>query len=184
MTARARFSWLARILLTSRQSLARYAAALFVVSQISACVLPIAPEFQDPPASPNYAPRIITTIPPQGSIVTGSASASTTFTATVTDPNLGDRMLHTRWLADFPPQGPNTRTLTLNIDVSNLATGTDVTQTVSCQSLLAPVPEHPITVIVADRPFDDTKTDLTALADPTGFTVQATWFLKLDCTVP
>jgi len=184
MTAKARLSCLARILLTSRQSLARHAVALFVVSQISACVLPIAPEFQDPPASANYAPRIINTIPPQGSIVTGSITGISPFTATVTDPNLGDS-LYVRWLADYPPQGPNTRTLVPDTKMGNSPTGQDVAAAVSCTNVqLAPITEHQITVIVADRPFSTSPTDdKTALMDPVGFTVQANWILKLDCTV-
>src|SRR5207244_709655 len=50
-----------------------------------ACVVPVGPQFQDPPATQNYEPRILAAQPPLGERVTG-----TTFHVTVQDPNVLD----------------------------------------------------------------------------------------------
>src|SRR5882724_1117584 len=97
MTARARALRVARMLLRS--------GSICALLVMSACVLPIAPEFQDPPASENYAPVFIDTIPPAGQVVTASPVAA--FTIIVEDPNVGDD-LFVRWIADFPPLTDNT----------------------------------------------------------------------------
>jgi hypothetical protein len=178
MTALARPARVARMLLRS--------TAIVFVSVMSACVLPIAPEFQDPPAAANFSPVIIDSMPPIGSIV-GPTSTPTTFTISITDPNLGDD-LHVRWIADFPPDTGNTRTLnnpptTVSHRTDGMPINADVSQTPSCNiNSLAKIPQHQIMAIVADRPFDDSPTaDLTKLQGTDGHSVIATWILNLDC---
>src|ERR1022692_3049952 len=60
---------------------------LLLLLPMSACIIPVGPDFQDPPAAPNYAPYIISANPDFFSIV---ATQSPTFEVTVTDPNGGD----------------------------------------------------------------------------------------------
>jgi hypothetical protein len=156
---------------------------ILIAIPMSACILPVAPEFQDPPASPNYAPVLVDSKPRAGSIVTGTPE-KTLFTITVLDPNVGDT-LHIRWLADYPLRNGNTRTLAVDQLIANSTTGQDVTFDVNCGYSLAPLDQHQITAIVADRGFQMSQQgDETALVDPAGLSIQATWFLNLSCTPP
>src|SRR5690242_202058 len=90
-TRHARRSPLARLLLkTGVKLLLSFAAA----SSMSACIIPVGPEFQDPPGGPNAAPEIL-----NPNFFTGTAVASTStqdFSFTVSDPN-GDPMWF-RWV--------------------------------------------------------------------------------------
>jgi hypothetical protein len=165
-----------------------------LVSVMSACVLPITPEFQDPPSAANYAPVILSAMPDIGSLVTATnPSAVPTFTIYVQDPNLGDD-LHVRWIADYPPDTANTRFLLKDFFISHSSNGmllnAPSSVTPSCIGDLAKtLPQHQIMAVVADRPFDDslpppnTPVDLTKLSKPEGRKVIATWILNVDCTV-
>jgi hypothetical protein len=160
---------------------------------MSACVLPIAPEFQDPPAAANVAPSFTDVVPPIGMIVDGTPTRVPVFTVSVTDMNLGDN-LHVRFLADFPPFTANTRTLMKDTEIAHRTDGRpilqDVSETPNCTvDSLAKIPQHQIMAIVADRPFDDSPppagmtADLTKLLDPAGDGRKtiATWTLNLEC---
>ncbi|HVU53393.1 MAG TPA: hypothetical protein VHL80_22065 [Polyangia bacterium] len=160
---------------------------------MSACVLPLAPEFQDPPSSANIAPSFTDVVPPIGMIVDGTQDHVPTFTVSVTDMNVGDD-LHVRFLADFPPFTANTRTLMRDTPIAHRSDGRpilqDVSETPDCTlDSLAKIPQHQIMAIVADRPFDDTAPpagmtpDLTKLLDPEGMGKKtiATWTLNLEC---
>lgn len=151
----------------------------------SACVVPIGPQFQDPPAAQNFAPTITDSFPPNGEIV-----MTKNFRVTVSDPNLAD-FLHVRWIADYPPYGPNSRLLAAP-DLPNSATATtplrqETSITVDCLSsnLSLGLMQHQIMVIIADRPFltdDNLPQDrkLTSLPDDAGH-VEAHWTLQLEC---
>ena len=174
-------SWgLARLLLVATRTL-----ILFVtLASMSACALPIGPDFQDPLASTNYYPIIEDSSPPEGTIVFGMQSTSTTFTVTVSDPNIVDS-LYLRWLADFPPSDDNTRFLADQM-IPASQDGSQLHESrsfeVTCQKLAPSIQTHQITVIVADRMFDSSSlAHLDTLVDPLGFTRQATWFLNLEC---
>jgi hypothetical protein len=185
MTASTRERRVARMLLRS--------AGICLVSVMSACVLPIAPEFQDPPAAANFSPVITDSVPPIGMIVDAVPTRVPAFTVSVTDPNLGDN-LHVRWLADFPPDTANTRDMVPDFEIDHRTDGRpilmDSSVTPSCSAHnLAKIPQHQIMAIVADRPFDDSPpppgmaADLTKLLDPDGQgkKVIATWTLNLEC---
>jgi hypothetical protein len=163
-----------------------------LISVMSACVLPIAPEFQDPPSAANFSPIILAAMPDVGSVVTApSISTVPTFTVIVSDPNLGDD-LHVRWIADFPPFNANTRSMIADSVITHSSSGVplngDDSVTPNCKvHNLAKIPQHQIMAVVADRKFDDstpdagTVFDLTKLADADGRKVIATWTLNLDC---
>jgi hypothetical protein len=157
---------------------------------MSACVLPIAPEFQDPPAAANYSPLILDSNPQIGSVVVAANPMMVPpFTVFVSDPNVGDD-LHVRWLADFPPFTMNTRDMVLDDHFTHSSNGvplnamSEVTPSCSAHNL-AKIPQHQIMAVVADRPFDNTQVgpnaDLTKLSDPNGRKVVATWTLTLGC---
>jgi len=74
--------------------------SILTILPITACVVPVAPEFQDPPRGLNYQPYFVTTFPDLETAVT--VGAKQTFTVTVADPNAGDG-LSVRWARDYPP---------------------------------------------------------------------------------
>ncbi len=69
--------------------------AIFTLA--SSCVVPLAPEFQDPPKVPNYPPYFVDSFPFFGVQIT----APETFEVTVADPNPQDT-LYVRWVSDYP----------------------------------------------------------------------------------
>ncbi len=162
----------------------RTAALLALPITMSACVLPIAPEFQDPPASKNYAPVFLNVQPDIGSIVT---VASLPFIATVTDPNVGDD-LRARWIVDYPPYTSDTRTSS-TMTATHTADGTpllhDFRYAPDCiVDNLAKIQRHQVMVVVADRDFATQAQgpiDLTKLQDADGGKVIATWTLDMEC---
>ena len=153
---------------------------------MSACILPLAPEFQDPPASQNFSPIITDSLPPLGSIVTKVGNVTPMFRVTISDPNLGDD-LHVRWLADYPPASSNTRTIQEDLTIPHPVNGQplhqDVSVPVDCAlETLAPIAQHQVEVVVADRPFplQPTGGDLTSVPLP-GLSVVGSWTLILNC---
>jgi hypothetical protein len=152
---------------------------------LSACVIPIGPQFQDPPAAQNFAPTITDSNPVNGAIV-----QTKTFRVTFFDPNLSDD-LHVRWIADYPSYGPNSRLLMapdfLASPTATTAQKLDTSITIDCiaSNLALMLTQHQIMVIIADRPFlmgDNLPLDrkLTALPDDAG-RVEAHWTLNLEC---
>jgi hypothetical protein len=148
----------------------------------SGCVLPIGPEFQDPPAPQNYAPIILEAEPELGRRVT-----TPTFRVTVQDPNPGDD-LFVRFVADYPLLTEDTRPLTTR-PITHRADGRllaeDVTVTATCTAL-ASRSSHQITVIVADRDFLKDAAPPGQLSDPLRLPAAAqrvlgSWTLDLEC---
>jgi hypothetical protein len=182
MTATTRPPLVARMLLRS--------GLICLVSVMSACVLPIAPEFQDPPAEANFSPVIVDTMPELGLTVTGTPDGLTTFNVTVTDQNPGDT-LHVRWIVDYPPfTVANTRVVQEDFPISPSPSGmpqqTTVPQKIGChESTLSALSPHTVMAIVADRPFQPSlpppaPVDLGRL--PTdGLKTVAVWILDLEC---
>jgi len=154
---------------------------------MSACIIPVAPEFQDPAASPNYAPYIQTATPDFGLIVT---PPQLTFSITATDPNLEDD-LHIRWVADYPnpTQVANYRTLVEDQVIPHSINGEPSpipSFTVDCvvDNLAATSDgNHRIEVIVADRAFvTNPPGDQLDKVEPPGLVARAFWFLEqLSC---
>ncbi len=84
---------------------------------MSACIIPVAPNFQDPPSQPDSVPglQVTSQTPAPGTIYTildsSSPSTTPTFYVTVSDPD-PNVTLYYRWIFDYPP----------HTDVSRLAT--------------------------------------------------------------
>jgi hypothetical protein len=153
---------------------------------MSACIIPVAPEFQDPTASPNYAPYIISLSPDFDSIVTNPM-----FSVTFIDPNVDDD-LHVRWLADYPSTTGNYRSLFGDTTYAHSVDGraqqfTDA-RTIDCAlATLVNLPmtsdgQHRIEVIIGDRDFSSGAT-LDAV-DPPGLVARASWILQISCPSP
>jgi hypothetical protein len=139
-----RVSPLARLLLRSAREL-----CLLVLLPMSACIIPVGPDFRDPDGVPNSPPFIISATPTQGSNV----PEGTLFTVTASDNDVGDH-LYFRWVMDFPPLVPSTRFQADEIQPA--ADGTRAIQpksfTFECFNMTSPSP-HRVMVIVSDRPF-------------------------------
>ncbi|HZL16810.1 MAG TPA: hypothetical protein VFG23_03585 [Polyangia bacterium] len=159
-------------------------ALLFVVASMSACIIPVAPEFQDPTASPNYAPYVTSFSPDFDSIVT---SQMPSFSVTFTDPNVGDD-LHVRWLADYPSTTGNYRTLVEDFIYVHSADGqpqqpTD-TRSVDCtvdNLAMTSDGQHRIEAIIADREFAPPSDGKLDGVDPPGLVARAAWILQITC---
>jgi|GEM_PF-1937723 hypothetical protein len=181
MTAAPRPPSVARMLLCISSRTLSICALLLM----SACVLPIGPDFQDPLSSPNYAPYFVDTLPVAGSIVTATDTVPQ-FRVTVQDPNVGDD-LEVRWIADYPPFTENTRViLTTPLPHPGVPQPQDATVTPNCTlDSLAKIPSHQLYVVVADRPFLDPvagkPVDVEALP-PDGRKDSRSWTLNLDCS--
>jgi len=151
---------------------------LTVVSSMSACVVPVAPTFQDPVGDPNVPPSIVSATPPVGTFITSTTLVPQ---VTVTDQNVGDT-LNYRWVIDYPPFTMNTHPLGIGY-IQAPADG--IQQRVSVPLSQAPCAfnptqtgsPHQLEFILADRPFDQTNSMvLDALMENSdGFVVYANW---------
>jgi hypothetical protein len=121
---------------------------------VGGCVIPVGPQFQDPLAAQNYAPRI-TDVKPAGTV-----TSNTHFEVTVTDPNVGDS-LFVRWIANYPDLQASSTTLKDQI-FSPHADGSPLSEQASldvdCDDLASASAEnsvgrHQIRIVVADRAF-------------------------------
>jgi hypothetical protein len=156
---------------------------------MSACVLPVGPEFQDPPGAANASPIIVDSTPDIGMRVTGKSGDTFTFSITVTDPNPGDT-LHVRWVVDYPPfSSANTRVVQPDYPVqpsqSGLPQQTPVSQQIGCLTPLSALPSHQVMAIVADREFlpslpAPAPVDYGRLP-PDGLKAVAVWILDVEC---
>jgi len=173
--------------------IAALAGALTIGTLAAGCVIPIGPDFQDPPASQNYAPYILDSDPTLGAIATATPAADVTFHVTVSDPNAGDN-LTVRWILDYPPYGVNTRPQpdeVLAHDPDGQVHERVVPPfTPDCVlSSLAKIPSHQVMVVISDRGFlpvanpGAASADLTRVPDD-GHRVTGTWTLDVDCTTP
>jgi hypothetical protein len=183
MTAATRAGRMARMVLQPKWLRAAVGSLAFIMS---ACVLPIAPEFQDPPASENYAPIFLNTDPQAGSVVSATPSAVPTFNIVVRDPNVNDD-LEVRWIADYPPFTAATSVM-VTIPVLHSSTGLPEVPAFQPNCVLhhiGPGKTHQLYVVVADRKFElpGTPPDVERL--PEGATSNSrSWILNLDCSVP
>jgi len=145
-----------------------------VTSSMPACIIPVAPDFQDPDGFPNAAPEIVSEMPKAGSMVSATPSMLPLFVIRVIDVN--EDLLNIRWIVDGRPafsQQPQVRGST---DPAM------VMQTIHCYDVDATVSLHPVRVVVADRPFVEGSSDPMAIESP-GKPAHDDWWLTLECPV-
>ena len=154
---------------------------LLLVTALPACIIPLGPDFQDPPAEENLPPQILDPSPAFLSQVNKS-----NFQVTVTDPNATD-VLHIRWFSDYLSNVPDS-TRRLGAAVSTIPPSRDgkqqrttvaISPTCSADRIAPGISLHTIVVMVADHDFADSP-DLTLLDDGS-HAVTAGWLLDLDC---
>ena len=126
------------------------------------CVVPLAPDFEDPPALPNYPPYFLNSEPGAQLAVT----APKVFTVTVVDPNPQD-VLYARWVSDYPPFTQFLSKIVLSADaiapnqpgggtalMSYFTGGEPGSLKQMCADFIpSPNPTHSLALIVSDRPF-------------------------------
>ena len=158
---------------------------------MSACIIPVAPNFQDPPSVPDTVPYLSGFVPTSAEIIT-FLPPSMPFSANVTDQNVG-ATLHYHWATDYPPfTGVTTFTDQAEISPSLDGTPTLVTELVTCKLVNNVSGTHRLLLMVADREFKDssqtgltTDNQLDSLIDPagTGHVVRANWIVVMSCPV-
>ena len=170
---------LARLLLNRCAGVAGLATLL---SSMPACIIPVAPDFQDPVSSPEVAPWIHDPVPVFNSSVSVDPKHPGVITVQVTDPNIGDQ-LYQRWIVNFPETNPTLQTVTVldsTISRGDLPTGVAET-TVHCGDSWTLNPaEQQIELIVADGPFADTSQH-DEVGDPSTERAYASWNLFFQC---
>jgi hypothetical protein len=163
---------------------------------MSACIIPVAPNFQDPPSVPDAPPYLsnfqansqATNV---GEIVTIPGAGQVTFSANVTDNDVGHPLRYL-WTLDYPPFKNGVTKLLNQGDVTPPLDGQPIkmqlTQIVDCNFIGRPSEgAHQLELIVADRDFSKAP-DLTAdnvldsIDDPTGFVVRASWTIVASCS--
>jgi hypothetical protein len=122
---------------------------------MSACIIPLGPEWQDPLAVQNSSPFFEDATPPFGSVNV----MDPTFRVVISDLNVGDT-LHVRFLSDFPPFDRDvTRTLVKDQPYPPTSDGRRLVEafelTVPCDELSLQRTSHQLHVILADREFTD-----------------------------
>ena len=150
---------------------------------ISACVVPISPEFQDPAG--NVSPFVASSTPPAGAVLPISSG---TISVTLGDTNLDDT-LQARWFIDYPPYDASiSRAVTaVQIPPSGQVNREPILFAPSCADDQIPAGPiwHRVTLSVADRPFlapGESPPDLPWDSVPAeGFVVRSTWIVYLSC---
>lgn len=151
---------------------------LTLISSMSACVVPVAPNFHDPVGAPNVPPYIEGAIPDIGSLVSPGGQVQ----VTVTDQNVGDTLYY-QWVLDYPPLNPSITRKQGVFPILPSADGTQlhVSKTFSPCGDLIPAPTiavHLLEFILADRLLDKTNQvvlDALLPGETDGFVVRANW---------
>ena len=128
---------------------------LFALFPLGGCVLPVGPEFQDPPEEDNQVPYFVA---PPGGVdgppfyeQTVTISGTQMFVVKVADANLGDD-LTVRWLANYPPGTKATKLLDeLSVDRNGMLTGTS-TKYFNCADFAGGA-DQDLVVILSDNGF-------------------------------
>ncbi len=153
---------------------------------ISACVVPVAPQFEDPGG--NYSPFVVSSVPTAGAELGSPAGSTDTIQVTLGDPNLDD-VLWARWLIDYPPYDPSISRLAREdrLPSSGFVNREIIRFAPSCadDQIVSGPASHRVTLSAADRPFlpaDQAPPDLQLDSVPAeGFVVRATWVVDLAC---
>jgi len=161
---------------------------------MSACIIPVAPDFQDPPSVPTSGPTLSGFSPGNfGELVTVPVPQGLLFSANVTD--LDPRAtLRIRWLVDYPPDSDATTlvelgSITPSADGLTIKQQAITTQTpVDCGWIKQPLTStHQLELVVADSDFLDSSNSnlpadkkLDSARDPTGV-AYAFWNIVISC---
>jgi len=162
---------------------------------MSACIIPVTPNFQDPPSVPASPPYLFNFEPQNfGGVVTVPVPAGKTFSANVSDEDLSAE-LHVRWVVDYPPFVDGVtyfpgQTTTISRSANGQTINQVITQAIDCSWITQPLTStHQLELIVADRELlesstfglmADNKLDSTDPKNP-GHVVRAFWNISISC---
>jgi hypothetical protein len=132
----------------SRPLFAAHLSVVLLLAATPACVIPVAPDFQDPVGSKNSPPYIYASDPFAGSTV----SDPNTISVTPADADLTDQ-LHIRWIADYMTRNQRF----IDFDDTPPNNGQErrfpVGPSFDCSQQVVALPSHVIMVVVADQDF-------------------------------
>jgi hypothetical protein len=183
---RARPSVLARLLLSLLKPLQldRKLLPLFVASLMPACIIPVGPEWQDPPGRRNSPPTVLSAFPMEGSTVVGLTDGNM-FRVTPTDSDVGDNVF-VRWLTEFPGFMQGTTMIVQTDHILPGADGTalqEVSLIVTCLQLSANRTTHQIYAAVSDSAFVSSDNPADVLKTKSGVAPQpVVWTLEKACS--
>jgi hypothetical protein len=159
----------------------------------SACVVPVAPQFDDP--EPNFPPFVVSSDPGVGEIITYTADApNRAIMVIVGDNNLGDS-LFVRWLIDYPSTDPDNMRKALE---ARFLPSTAVIRSPPLKFLpncniipRSAANPHRLVLSISDRPFLDKENGDMVSNDspfdsvPDGANrTRVVWLLHMDCPGP
>ncbi len=156
---------------------------------MSACVVPVAPDFRDPPATLEAPPYIVTSNPPINTSVTVPPGGFFTFTAELNDVTPGATIYYL-WAFDYPPydqaitrSGGPTNPITPGVD--GQPTDGQISFDLNCRTI-SPAPGggpvHYFSLLVADRQFSMIPGKFGEIDDSTGHRLSdAIWFVTMSC---
>ena len=161
-------------------------ALLPLFATVSACVVPVGPEWTDPQR--NYPATLRAAIPPVGSILTPAPDAGGPLTVTVW---LGDQNTHdilrARWIIDYPPFVDGVSHLAWQ-DIQpggNQVDRPPLTFAPNCSDdhIAVGFKNHRLLFVASDGPFasDDPSQATPDLVQDGNSRVEATWQFELDC---
>ena len=148
---------------------------------MSGCIIPVAPDFQDPLGSPNYAPELFSANPPFGSVTPLTAPVGGGFSFLAIDRNVTDS-LFVNWVVDEYM----TPSLIQNDQAAPSVNGTlqphMFSVQVSCYRLpsMTTASIHTLEAIVADGDFVPGTLDKTQESDRK--ITRGDWFFTLTCS--
>ena len=161
---------------------------------MSACIIPVAPNFQDPPSVPGAGPFLSGFTPGSfGEHVTVPVPDGRQFSANVIDQDINPT-LYVRWAVDYPPlvdgvtywePGPMIKPSSPGQPIST----TTITQLITCRWITQPLTStHQLELIVSDGAFADTSTSgllpdkkLDTPLDPNGHVAYGLWPIDISC---
>jgi hypothetical protein len=123
------------------------------------CIVPLGPEFENPPAAPNYYPYFSNIDPTPQTVRNLPPVDALEFHVDVGDQNPEDT-LYVRWVSDYPPYTQGVSKILIDgddgvgkpIPPSRTEIRPPINFNTRCQEFV-PGMEHTLAVIVSDRPF-------------------------------
>ena len=156
---------------------------------MSACIIPIAPEFQDPPSDPEGGPHLYNPQPQNFNSVVSVINANPqSFRASVMDADTGTVTIYYRWIFDYPPDVPGVTHIAVDGMLAPMMGPINVqipSQLVDCQHVGAVMSEHRLELVVANQQFSSSTdlnptNDLDSIDDPTGID-RGSWTIQIAC---
>ena len=154
---------------------------------MSACIIPVAPNFQDPPSTPDAGPYFARYSPVDGKLVTFTPPVSV-FSVLVTDSRV-DESLWFRWVWDYPPVNNSSSMIfpPTNQSTSAGPNGVQISMNICCSLVNNANGLHQVELVVADQQFEDSS--VAGLTDDNRFDMlvgpghvqKATWTIAMSC---